>query len=307
MSLDNAVSVIIPTLATTERGKFLFQTIDSVLMQRDVQTIPIVIANGRLFDPTIIKELEARNDLKYVYLEKASQPTAIQAGRNLVETTFFSILDDDDLLFPHAMATRLQPMQNDQDTDVVVTSGIIYQSNNPNSTTVNIIDFQEITKDPLRRINQRWMLTGACLFRTATVDQAIFEGMPPYLEWTYMAVRLCLAKKKLSFINDPTIVHFVDHPFSVDRSRQAILGRPESLKQILALEMPRDVRVIFEAYLGAAYYKVSQVHLRDLNFRLAWSAHMKMVKYKGWKNLLFIGGLYRKTKTLLRNSRAKTI
>jgi glycosyltransferase involved in cell wall biosynthesis len=302
MPFDNAISVIIPTLATTEREKFLFRAINSVLLQHDVKTIPIVIVNGHLFDPGIMKELEARKDLKYVYLEKASQPAAIQAGRSLVETPFFSILDDDDLLFPHAMITRLQPMQNDNDTDVVVTSGIIYQLDNPNFAMVNISEFREITHNPIKTINQRWMLSGASLFRTATVDQKIFEGMPQYLEWHYMAVRLCLAKKKISFINIPTIIHFVDHPFSIDRSRAAILGRPQALKRILELEMPADVKEIFEVYLGGAYYKISQLHLKDGNYRLAWSAHMRMLKCKsGWKKFFFIRSLFRRTKALLRD------
>lgn len=303
MTSENSVSVIIPTLATAERGKYLFKAIHSILLQHNVKTIPIVIVNGQSFNASIVRELEDRKDIKYLYLENPSQPKAIQAGRTLVETPFFSILDDDDLLFPHAMATRLEPMQNDHGTDVVVTNGIFHNQFNANHATVNISDFREIKRDPLRTIKQQWMLTGASLFRTATIAPSIFEGMPRYLEWTYLAVRLCLAKKNISFVNTPTILHFLDHPFSIDRSDEAILGRPQAFQRILELELPEDVRRSFERYLGSAYYKASQVYLKTGNYRLAWWAHKKMLSCEsGWRNLFFISGIFRKAKVLLGNS-----
>lgn len=228
MSINNIVSVIIPTLASLEREKFLFRAISSVLLQREVKTIPIVIANGNSFNPDILEKLDKRKDLRFYYLEEASQPKAIQVGRSLVETPFFSILDDDDILFPYALITRLQPMQEKDDTDVVVTSGIIHNNNN---ITININDFEEISKDPLGNIDKKWMLTGASLFRTATISSAFFEGMPQYLEWTYMAVRIILGGKKISFLNIPTVIHFTDHPFSIDISKNAILGRPQAFKR----------------------------------------------------------------------------
>jgi glycosyltransferase involved in cell wall biosynthesis len=299
MAIDNTVAVIIPTLATTERGEYLFKAINSVLIQREVKAVPIVIANGYSYDPGILKELTLRKDIKCVYLEKASQPRAIQVGRNLVETPFFSILDDDDLVLPHAMITRLKPMQDDPRTDVVVTNGIIYSQDQP---TVNINDFQEISIDPLRTLDRKWMLTGASLFRSATVSPEIFEGMPRYLEWTYMAARLCLEKKKISFVNEPTVVHFLDHPFSIDRSQEAILGRAQAFKRILELDLPQEVRDVFEMYLGHAYYGASQIYLREGRFALAVASHLKMLRCKsGWRNLLFIRGSYRKAKIFFRN------
>ncbi|RJQ18640.1 MAG: glycosyltransferase [Nitrospiraceae bacterium] len=287
MTADRVVSIIIPTLATAERSKYLLRAIESALSQQGVQAIPIVIANGGHGDAGLLDHLRQRRDIRYARLEQASQPMAMKAGRDMVDTPFFSILDDDDLLLPHAMSTRLGGMQSGPEIDVVVTNGII---SNRWIETVNITDFSGILVDPLRKLQEKnWMLTGSGLFRTATMSREFFGDMPQYLEWTYLAMRISLEKRKILFINNPSVVHFLDHDFSIYRSKQAVFGQPRAIERILELDLPRDVRVNFEIRLADANNEASKLYLRGCNFPSALSSHIKTVRCRsGWRHLFYI-------------------
>ena len=81
MKHHRAISIIIPTLATTERGDFLFRALDSVLSQQEVRAIPLVIVNGPDHDPEILRRLTRRTDIITAYIKEDSMPAAIRAGR----------------------------------------------------------------------------------------------------------------------------------------------------------------------------------------------------------------------------------
>jgi glycosyltransferase involved in cell wall biosynthesis len=298
------VSVIIPTLATRERAEYLLRAIDSVFFQTNVHSIPIIIVNGLSYDRELFDSLTQRGDIRFAYREQASQPAAIKLGRELVDTPYFALLDDDDLLLPHAMITRLEGFQTYPHIDVVVTNGIL---NDQGHEVVNISDFSEIQCDPLNGfLKKNWLLTGSALFRAATIPPEIFDGMPQYLEWTYLAVRLCLEGKKILFVNNPTIVHFFSYDFSIDNSRQARLGRPKALKRILQLYLPHNVRVCFETSLTKANHEISKQYLKEYNIISAWSFHLKTLRCRsGWKYLFFFRDFYRKGLAFLRQSLLK--
>jgi Glycosyl transferase family 2 len=279
MSEDQSVSIIIPTLATRERSPYLLKAIDSAAFQLHARTIPIVIANGSLYDSELLDYLRRRSDIRFVYTEQASQPAAMLLGRNLVATPYFAIFDDDDYLLPHAMTTRLQAIQADPAIDVVVTSGLI---SNDGHEAVNINDFSKFRPDPLNGfLIKNWLLTGSGLFRTATVPSELFIGMPQYLEWTYLAIRLCLENKRICFINTPTLVHIFDHKFSIDRSRGAVLGRPGAVKRILELDLPDTIRFAFEKALANTNFAIVKLFLKERNFSKAGSFFLKALRCKG--------------------------
>ena len=285
MSEDQSVSIIIPTLATRERAPYLLKAIDSAVSQLHARTIPIVIANGSLYDSELLDYLKRRSDIQFIYMEQASQPAAILLGRNLVTTPYFAIFDDDDYLLPHAMTTRLQAIQADPAIDVVVTSGLI---SNEGHETVYINDFSKIRPDPLDGLLiKNWLLTGSGLFRTATVPSELFIGMPQYLEWTYLAIRLCLENKRICFIDTPTVVHIFDHKFSIDRSREAFLGKPGAMERILELDLPNNIRFPFERRLADTNFAIVKLYLTEHNFFRAGSFFLKALRCKaGSRQLL---------------------
>jgi glycosyltransferase involved in cell wall biosynthesis len=302
---NHKVSVIIPTLATRERAKYLLRAIDNIVSQTDVICIPIIVVNGLSYDREFFYHLNQREDVRLFYREEASQPAAIKIGRELVNTPYFAIMDDDDLLLPHAMITRLKGFRANPHIDVVVTNGILHDHGHE---VVNIEDFSEFQNDPLNGFLKRnWLLTGSALFRTATVPSEFFDGMPQYLEWTYMAIRLCLEEKKILFVNNPTIVHFFGYDFSIDNSRQALLGKPKAVERILQLDLPNNIRVAFETFLGNANHEISKRYLIEYNLFLTWSFHVKTLRCRsGWKHLFFFRDFFRKVLVFLRQSSLKS-
>lgn len=272
--------VIIPTVATTERGDYLHRAIESVISQREVRAVPLVVANGTNCDPSILESLRHNNKIRFAYINEASMPKALLTGREMVDTPYFSELDDDDILLPDALKIRLNIMQHNPDTDVVITSGYI---SNGNKKIINIVGYSEIQSNPMQMLLKiNWLLPGSALFRTDTVTQDFFAGMPKFLEWTYLAVRLS-SSTKISFVNTPTLVHYTHHSFSIWNSRECIINKPNALKQILQLELPIEIKHYFKMALASANYIVFRIYLKDHEYRFAWSLLRECLKSKaGW-------------------------
>jgi glycosyltransferase involved in cell wall biosynthesis len=269
------VSIIIPTLATKERGPFLERALTSALSQKKLRTLPIVVSNGPTCCPEVLNWLEKRSDIRYGHLEEANLPKALSAGRELVDTRYFAELDDDDILLPHALISRFESLSQSENIDAVVSNGFFHDNGK------NVISHPDITAcqdDPLGSVlNHLWLNPGAALFRTATIKADIFAEMPQYLEWTYLALRLSLEKRVL-FIDNPSFVHYLDLPFSIWKSETAPLCLPRALEGILALDLPGTVRAKYEKKWADAGHSVSRLHLEKGKYSSAWAWQKKSLK-----------------------------
>jgi len=290
------VSVIIPTLASRERGERLLRAIRSAQVQEDVAVIPIVIANGENCDPELIATLKTRRDIRFFHAEEPSLPLALKLGRDRVDTPYFSEVDDDDELLPLAFRSRLEPMAEDRRIDAVVSNAIV---RNANHDGLSIPDVARVRNDPLRALMEsNWLAPGSALFRTEAVPPDVFARIPKYLEWTYLALILAM-HHKLHFLERPTAVHYKHLPFSVDDSRECALERPGALKKLLELEMPDEIRYSLMKQLGAMYHKISNIHLDEGSAREAWLYHLKSVACRnGWIYLSYTRHLIGKRRGL---------
>jgi glycosyltransferase involved in cell wall biosynthesis len=275
MASDRVISVIIPTLATKERGSYLERALTSVLSQDNLNTLPIVVSNGPACCPEILNWLKKRSDIRYVHIEEASMPKALSVGRELVDTRYFAELDDDDILFSHALSSRYERLSKNENIDIAVSNGFF------NNGGKNVLSHPNITAcqdDPLAAVlNRAWLNPGAALFRTATIKAEIFAEMPQYLEWTYLALRLSLEKRVL-FIDYPSFVHYLDLPFSIWKSEAAILGKPHALERILSLNLPKAMRAEYEKHWANACHSVSRLYLKKGKYSSSWVWQKKSLK-----------------------------
>ena len=275
MLSDQLVSVIIPTLATRERGPFLERALTSVLYQEKLRTLPIVVSNGPACCPEVLNWLKKRSDIRYIHLEEANLPRALSAGRELVDTHYFAELDDDDILLPHALISRHESLSRSENIDAVVSNGFFHNNGK------NVISHPNITacqNDPLDSVLKYvWLNPGAALFRTATIKAEMFAEMPQYLEWTYMALRLSLEKRVL-FIDNPSFIHHLDLPFSIWRSETCILNQPQALERILALDLPKTARARYNKSWANASHSVSRLYLKKVKYSSAWVWQKKSLK-----------------------------
>ncbi|MGH7506143.1 MAG: glycosyltransferase family 2 protein [Longimicrobiales bacterium] len=285
------VSVIMPTRALPERAALLRRALESVLAQQCVHVAPIVVINGTAADPSLVRELRADRLLRVVALERADLPAALCAGRALVDTPFFAALDDDDLLLPGALAARVAAVEAEPGFDAVVSNGL---RRDLRRDVLHLTDITRIERDPVGALpRSNWLLPGSWLCRSEKVGPWLFEGMPQYLECTYLALRLA-TRSRLQFLDEPTVIWHVDTPASVSRSRDYILGQVPALLRILELDMPAGVRTEFRAKLSYACHAIAYLHLTEGAVGKAWSWHLRSLREpRGWRHLPFTRKLLR--------------
>jgi len=279
------VSVIVPTVAVASRAACLGRALDSVLAQKDVRVDPIVVANGPDCHPELVHSLAQRRDIRLVRRPEAGLASALSAGRALVDAPYFAELDDDDLLLPGALAARVTRLDAEPDIDVVVTSGYL---RGPGGDVLNVSDISQCATDPLRAVLDRmWLTPCAGLFRTETIPATYFASMPPYLEWTYLAVLLSL-KRRIAFLDLPTFVYSLDTPRSLSKSCEYVRGQPAALQTVLRLPLPADVRQKLHHKYVAALHAASVSGLGQGRRAEAWRWHLRTLRHlHGWRYLTY--------------------
>jgi glycosyltransferase involved in cell wall biosynthesis len=286
----SAISVIVPTAATQDRAASLTRALESALGQEGVRPDVIVVANGPGCDPDVLATLARRRDIRLIRRHEAGLGPSISTGRDLVNAPFFAELDDDDLLLPGALATRLERMRAQPTVDAVVTTGFLRAGERD---SLNLPDLTRCAADPLRSLmDTMWLPPCAGLFRTATIPTEYFRAMPAYLEWTYLAMVLAL-ERRIAFVATPTFVYNEDTPGSLSKSREYALRQPEAIKTLLRLPVPPDVRRRLRQKYVAALHGASVTGLSLGRTSLAWRLHLQTVLYpRGWRYLSYTRHLF---------------
>jgi glycosyltransferase involved in cell wall biosynthesis len=273
-----AISVIIRTLAEERRRDAIRRALQSIISQRGVRAIPIVVANGDRFDPALLAELEARSDLRFHYLEQASLPAALLRGRAMVDTPFFCFLDDDDEYLPDGLRERMAMLLEDAEADVVVGGGyrVTADQRSPSGWKKGNAGAQ----DPLRELLvDNWLQPCSALFRSSRIGVDFFHDAPAYFEWTYPAFKLCLTKQ-IRFCDLPGhMIHDTDS--SASKSENYQLAEASVIQHILRLPLPDDVHRAMCERRGAAMHQIADHYRRSGKFGPAWSFHLKSVIERG--------------------------
>jgi len=272
------VSVIVPTRALTERAALLRRALESLMSQEDVRVVPIVVINGRDRDRDLTRALQTDDRLRIAVLADVDLPSALRHGRQMVDSPFFAELDDDDIVLPRALTTRVCALDESADAQVVVSNGLRRDSR---GETVHIADASIVHRDPLRALlSINWLLPGSWMCRTTDVDSSVFDGMPTYLACTYLAVRFA-TEYRMRFLECPTVVWHSDSPLSMYRSRENILGEEAGHRRILELDLPRDFLDAYRVRLSEAYHAIADLHLHEGCIREAWTWHWKSLRERG--------------------------
>lgn len=283
------VSVIMPTLARSARAPLLRRALESVVGQTGVRAVPIVVMNGAERDPGLVAELSRRRDLRRLELREGDLPAALRAGRAAVDTPWFAALDDDDVLLPGALARQLAHARAHPGCDVVVSNGIVRSESGDRPSVENAAG---VLRDPLGALAEgTWLSPGGALFRTDAIGPGLFEGMPSFLEWTYLALRTA-RECHVSFLDEPGFVHHVGRPDSLWGSRECARRLPDALQTVLALDLPPRLRRCFEERLAGAFHGAANEALGRGERRSAWRAHARsLAGRRGWRYLAFTARL----------------
>lgn len=283
-----SVSVIIPTTCELRRKESLARAIHSVVLQDVGEVEVIVVVNGERFDPELFAQLKADARLKVHYQHEASLPAALRYGRTLVSREFFSFLDDDDEYFPDALRVRLTPMLHDAAVDVVVTNGYMMEAG---AWQLRVRHPHAVNREPLEAlIKENWLASCGGLFRSSTITPDYFDGHTKYFEWTLLAFRLVLAKRKIIFLEAPTY-RINETAQSLSKSREYHQSAIGFIHYLMTLDTSPRVRKALEYKLAAAWHGASEDYLNAGERTRAWRCHVKSLLHPG--GLKYLGYSWR--------------
>jgi glycosyltransferase involved in cell wall biosynthesis len=280
--MGDRITVIVPTMLHPGRARLIRRAVDSVLEQADVDVRVVLVVNG---SPDTDPELEGRSGVEVLRLASANLPAALQAGRRTVEDGYFSFLDDDDHLLPGSLATRLRLLESHPECDAVVTNGLV---RGPEGERPFEPAMTRFAADPLLALAERnWLAPGSTLMRADRVPVSLFEGMPRFLEWTYVAARLA-STRRILFDDEPTFVYGEDAPDRVSESDAYLFGQPAALARVLSLDLPAPLREKLERDRSMALHGIADVQLARGERVAAWRAHLASLAGRGgWRFLPF--------------------
>lgn len=252
-----------------------------MLAQEGVRPTPIVVVNGSRRDGPLVASLEQDRGIRVLSNEEESIPAALGLGRSQVDTPWFAELDDDDVLLPGALLARVRALEERADCAAVVTNGL---RRDASGDTLNVADFAAVRRDPLRSmVKFNWLLPGSWLCRTSAVDGEVFRNMPPYLECTYLGIRLATTHRTC-FLDEPTVVWCADTPGAASKSREYVIGAEAAINRILELQLPPDVRDSYRRKLANARNGAARLLLREGDGREAWRSHLRSLRDPaGWR------------------------
>lgn len=282
--MKKPVSIIIPTTASAHRASLLLRALSSVLNNQDETVVPIVVVNGSTYIPEILESFKRRSDVRFLYIEEGSATRARLAGREMTDTEFFGLLDDDDEYLPGAVKVRMNPMLESASIDAVITNG--YQHENHRDSIV-FPTFSTFGEDPLGRLMDfPWLKSGAGLYRTTSVPKELFE-VPQYMEMTYLALELALTRK-LAFIDKPTYRIYCNSPESLSATEDYLRGEPEAIRWALALNPPRRIKRRLARKYVSSLHHISDIERAKGNYSAAWRYHIRsMLSPYGIRHLFY--------------------
>jgi hypothetical protein len=276
------VTVIIPTIAIKEKELLLRRAVESIRRSAAHPVKIIAVVNGNRADPQLCEWLASEPDIRIEYQSAPSCPLAILRGRELVDTTFFSFLDDDDEYLDGATDMKIAAIVSSPEIDLVVTDG--YRQNNSFVEQV-FPAIEQVPFAPLHRLfDANWLASCNSLFRTSSFPLSFFSDYHKYAEWTWLAFKLSLANKRIVAISQPTFrIH--DTPGSLSKSSDYFDAFQSLYDRMIAMTPPKDVVRHIKVRMSANWHVQSVRALSRGNRLAAIRYHLRSI-------LLFGGHKY---------------
>jgi len=274
---EHRVTIIMPTMATSERARSLRRAIASVTSDQETPAIPLVVVNGTRFDRDVLDSLKADRSIHCFYLEVGDLPGAINFGRSQVDTEFFGFLDDDDRYYPWAIGERLEAMDKDSSADVVVSWG---EKETPTGAERTPAAELFCCDDPLRGVlYANWLASCGGLYRSDSVPVSYFDPTVRYLEWTYLAFRLAL-DRSVRFLASERPHFFIANTLgSASKSLDYAFGVLAALRRMTDFDMPPDVRRLLAIKTATNLQILAYRMSCQGDLAAAWRLHFESLAY----------------------------
>lgn len=266
------ITIIIPTVCTAKRADSLRRAIVSVQAAGPGLASILVAANGPMVDADLAAELSAQMNIRYVSFEEGSLPKTIAVTVPLVDTEYFGFLDDDDELLEDSLSRRLAALQRDPISDIVLSNGYLHTAGNDISYLHHL---EEVPAHPLETFfRENWLPSCGALFRKSAVGADYFQNYHPYAEWSWLAFRLAMDKKRFCVLNEPSFRVYADTPSSLSKSAEYRQSYISLYQRMLNLSPPRHICKILRKRLSQAHHDLSAWFLQEDRIRDAIYHHI---------------------------------
>lgn len=273
------VSVIIPTMASSARAGLLKRAVESIRGSSLHPVHIITVVNGDRFDTKVCEWLKAQPDIEFEYLTQPSAPGAVLRGREMVNTEFFSTLDDDDEYLPDATDKKLAVLKLDSKAELVVGN---YFQHCQGIDTLRYSYLADVPAKPLESMmSSNWLHNCNALFRSSSVGLRYFRDYPPYGEWTYMAFRLALDGKNVAVLDLPVARCYEETPDSLSKSKDYFHAYIPLFERMLKFSPPSHVVRLIQRKISASHHDASVAALRDGLKKQAFFHHLQSLRLPG--------------------------
>ena len=272
-------------MAAAERVESLKRAIRSIRLSSASPVKIIVVVNGDRSDAELMTWLRSEPDI-HVHIQLVpSLPMAIQTGRSLVTTRFFSTLDDDDEYLAGSLDARLSELKRTPSADVLITNGY-RRTDGKDSMCYRTLKF--VPDNPLVALMEiPWLNSANALYRSSTIDIEYFQSSHPYAEWTWLAFNLATRNKRIVAIEQPTF-RINDTAGSLSKSQQYELAYENLFKRMLAVCPHASVAKLLHAKLGRHYHYCANKQLLEGDRLGAMVWHLRsLMKPGGTRYLSF--------------------
>jgi len=288
MSLDKKfeVTVFIATTAERKREHSIQNAIKSVLTQADTKLV--VIINGDRFDRSLKMKLESLTEIECHYLSLGNFPEALKYARSIVNTNYFSFLDDDDELTKNSIDSRLNTIKRSKYLDVVIGNGYRKNKNNVKKLVLDTQKIERFNQDPVFSLFQKrgnWLASCSGLYRTATIPQEYFDDYAKYAEWSYLAVKIA-CHKKIALVEAPCFI-INETGESLSHSLEYYDAQYHYLFKLLAMGLPPQINTIIGAKKVDMEHQLSILYFEDGKRSKAWYYHyLSLSTFYGFKRYI---------------------
>ncbi len=279
------VTVIIPTMAEERRRDCLLRAINSIFSASIKPVHVVVVVNGHRRSEALMNDLRNIDHVELLLFDIGSAPLAQLVGRRAVRTRYFCFLDDDDEYLPGGIDTRVALLESRGDLDFVVTNG--YRClEGVDRPCFN--DLGKIQRAPLVALfNQNWLASCGSLFRSERIGIECFEEPHPYVEWTWLAFKLCMTGKEMAVLDQPTF-RINDTPNSVSKSMDYTESFDALYRRMLEMKPPKSIVSTIRQRIGECFHCRADVLREQGKWLPAWKMHLKSLFYPGgWRYLPF--------------------
>lgn len=238
----------------------------------------LIVVNGDQYSQSLVDLLGNRGDLSLARLSRASLPGALYAGRKAVRSQFFAFLDDDDEYLPGAIDKRIAILSSDPKAGLVASNGFRVSGGRE---TLALNALNDVESDPLAAVlKENWLASCGGLYRTERIPTVLFEDMPQYLEWTWLAFRIVSIGEAVRILPEPTFrIH--DTPESESKSEAYMLSHVEVIDRMMRTTRRADILAMLGRMQSTALNCASNHYRKNGLLREAWRAHLRSLRQPG--------------------------